>query len=72
MSNAIIEKELWLVVPPEATKEELKENLIDLNNLGFTQEVAWGRFLDPSLNRDGYEKDGYKAVIVTVSVLIKE
>lgn len=52
----------YIVVPPKITKESLDLYLIDLKNQGETQEEAWNNFLYPSLKKDDYEKDGFKAV----------
>jgi hypothetical protein len=39
------------------------------DSLAASPDAAWSRFCHPSLRREGYEADGFKAVPVTITVL---
>lgn len=58
----------YIVVPPKITKNSLTLHLIDLKKQGKTEEEAWENFLYPSLRKDGYEKDGFKAVKMNTKI----
>ena len=64
----LYEKEMYLVVPPEPTKEEVGMFFITHEELAFTEEEAWEKFCYPSLKREGYEDDGFKAIKVKVKI----
>ena len=68
--KTLIEQKYWLVVPPKPTKEKIELSLIDMSSLANDSEHAWFKFCNPSLRREAYESDGYKAVEVTVKVMV--
>jgi len=58
----------YIVVPPEATKEQLSIFMVDNSKRGNTKEEAWEKFLGVSLKKEGYKNDGFKAVKVDIAL----
>lgn len=59
----------YIVVPKIISKDEFELFLINKNRIAFTEDQAWEKFLTPSLKKEGYENDGFRAVEVTKEIL---
>jgi len=66
--KTIYEKEMYLVVPPEPTKEDVEDFSISHEHLAITEQEAWEKFCYPSLRPEQYKKDGFKAIKVKVKI----
>lgn len=55
----------YIVVPPKITKEYIDLYQISKSKIADSKEEAWSKFLYPSLVKEGYENDGFKAVKLT-------
>jgi len=60
--------EYYAVIPPD---ELYLEDFPLRESIGITADIAWEKFCYPALNRAGYEKDGFKAkkVLITIEVI---
>jgi len=63
-----INESRWLVVMPNCIEESLQIGLVDYHQLAESEELAWKKFLAPGLKREGYEADGFKAILVDVKI----
>ena len=55
----------WAICPP--TKEELTEFPLR-KSMAMGPDLAWEKFCAPSLRRDGFERDGFKAIPIRITI----
>jgi len=56
---------LFAIVPP---KKLYLDDFSMVQTLAPTEDGSWQRFCHPALIKEGFEKDGFKAKLVTVTI----
>lgn len=60
----------YVIAPPEDMEKGFSKDFPLFETFAPTINHAWARFCHPSLRREGYENDGFKAVKATIKLTI--
>lgn len=61
----IEEKEVYAISPPEV---DMLAEFPFSESMSMTKSGAWDKFCSPALKREGFEKDGFKAVKIRLTL----
>lgn len=56
--------EMWAI----SDNGEFNEDIMSIDSLAATPELAWRKFCYPALNRPAYEADGYRPIKVVMQI----